>query len=126
MTGGRGQKHIDDAFAVWRARSAHAWELDLSMLTAANIAVRRPLLPDSRAAGAKDALGQVRSQGADHRRVACTWPSVGSSRRPARAVQIAVLDDHGADVGAVTVRDQLEGLPVLAGPAVDRLDGRRR
>ena len=35
-------QHIDAAFALWRRRSAIAWELDLSILIKAGIAVMKP------------------------------------------------------------------------------------
>jgi hypothetical protein len=39
--GGR-PRHIDAAFALWRQRSAAAWDLDLSILTAAGVSLARP------------------------------------------------------------------------------------
>ena len=38
-------QHIDAAFALWRRRSAIAWELDLSILVRAGVAVTKPLPP---------------------------------------------------------------------------------
>jgi hypothetical protein len=38
----RAAEHVAVAFEVWEARSRRVWELDLSMLTGAGIAVRRP------------------------------------------------------------------------------------
>lgn len=35
-------QHIDAAFALWRRRSAIAWELDLSILVRADVAVAKP------------------------------------------------------------------------------------
>jgi hypothetical protein len=35
-------QHIDAAFALWRRRSAIAWELDLSILVRAGVAVTKP------------------------------------------------------------------------------------
>ena len=35
-------QHIDAAFALWRRRSAIAWELDLSILVRADVAVTKP------------------------------------------------------------------------------------
>jgi hypothetical protein len=35
-------QHIDAAFALWRRRSAIAWELDLSILVGASVAVTKP------------------------------------------------------------------------------------
>ena len=42
MTAAVGQRHIDAAFALWRQRSAAAWDLDLSILTAAGVSLARP------------------------------------------------------------------------------------
>lgn len=38
-------QHIDAAFALWRRRSGTAWELDLSILVRAGVAVTKPLPP---------------------------------------------------------------------------------
>jgi hypothetical protein len=40
MSAADGEKHIDAAFALWRQRSAAAWDLDLSILTAAGVSAR--------------------------------------------------------------------------------------
>jgi hypothetical protein len=40
--------HIDRAFALWEARSAHEWRLDLGMLTNAGIKVVEPPAPGCR------------------------------------------------------------------------------
>ena len=42
-------RHIDSAFAVWEQRSARTWDLDLSILTAAGVALARPDSPARRA-----------------------------------------------------------------------------
>ena len=41
-TGNQTGEHIGAAFMLWRHRSQFAWELDLSILTAAGIALRQP------------------------------------------------------------------------------------
>jgi hypothetical protein len=42
------QDHIDNAFRLWRTRSASDWTLDVSMLTAVGIAVTQPPAPEDR------------------------------------------------------------------------------
>lgn len=39
------REHVDAAFALWARRSSRTWDLDLSILTDAGVAVRRP--PDA-------------------------------------------------------------------------------
>ncbi|MEU1661536.1 DUF5710 domain-containing protein [Streptomyces griseofuscus] len=48
MDGVTARRHIDTAFALWRRRSAHAWTLDLSILTDAGVTVQRPPSADKR------------------------------------------------------------------------------
>jgi Domain of unknown function (DUF5710) len=40
MSAADGQRHIDAAFGLWQQRSAGAWDLDLSILTAAGVSAR--------------------------------------------------------------------------------------
>ena len=42
MAAAQADAHIKDAFAVWRARSVREWDLDISMISKAGIAVRPP------------------------------------------------------------------------------------
>ncbi|WP_185893245.1 hypothetical protein [Streptomyces sp. WAC08241] len=42
MDGITARRHVDAAFATWRRRSQVSWKLDLSILTDAGIAIRRP------------------------------------------------------------------------------------
>ncbi len=42
MTTAAARAHVDDAFALWRARSARTWTLDLAALTAAGITLAPP------------------------------------------------------------------------------------
>ncbi|MGH9214185.1 MAG: DUF5710 domain-containing protein [Acidimicrobiales bacterium] len=44
-TTSRAEAHVTDAFAIWRARSAKDWTLDLSILTDAGVSLRPP--PDA-------------------------------------------------------------------------------
>jgi hypothetical protein len=57
MTPAQATRHIAAAFALWRTRSARAWTLDLSMLTAAGVTLTPP--PDDRAAAAEESLRQA-------------------------------------------------------------------
>jgi hypothetical protein len=41
--------HVDQAFALWEARSARTWDLDLSILTGAGVELARPVSPARRA-----------------------------------------------------------------------------
>ena len=43
------EAHVDEAFSLWEQRSARTWDLDLSILTAAGVALARPDSPDRRA-----------------------------------------------------------------------------
>lgn len=54
-------EHIDNAFVLWDRRSRRAWELDLSMLTAAGVGVRRPEPAHLRPAAAERALRAVQT-----------------------------------------------------------------
>jgi hypothetical protein len=48
------QDHVDDAFRLWRIRSASDWALDIGMLTAVGISAIKPPTPEERRrAGAK-------------------------------------------------------------------------
>jgi hypothetical protein len=49
LPAGKAGEHIDTAFALWRRRSAITWELDLSILLKANIAVTKPPSASERA-----------------------------------------------------------------------------
>lgn len=51
-------RHISQAFALWRARSAREWELDLSILTNARVTLAPP--PPDRIAAAGESLRQAR------------------------------------------------------------------
>jgi hypothetical protein len=42
LSADQASQHIDAAFALWRRRSAIAWELDLSILIKADITVTKP------------------------------------------------------------------------------------
>lgn len=50
-------RHISQAFALWRARTAREWELDLSILTDAGVTLAQP--PANRAAAAEASLRQL-------------------------------------------------------------------
>jgi hypothetical protein len=50
------EAHVNEAFRVWQLRSARAWELDLSMLTAAGITPAPPPGAGDRAAVAEQTL----------------------------------------------------------------------
>lgn len=65
MTEAQARRHVDEAFAVWEARSRVAWTLDLSMLTAAGVRLAPPPRAVERAAVATRQLGEER--GADRR-----------------------------------------------------------
>lgn len=65
MTEAQARRHVDEAFAVWEARSRVAWTLDLSMLTAAGVRLAPPPRAVERAAVAAQQLGEER--GADRR-----------------------------------------------------------
>ena len=52
--------HVDDAFALWRARSLRSWSLDLAPLTTAGVTLAQPPDPLSRAAEAARALRDLR------------------------------------------------------------------
>lgn len=65
MTEAQARRHVDEAFAVWEARSRMAWTLDLSMLTAAGVRLAPPPRAVERAAVAARQLGEER--GADRR-----------------------------------------------------------
>lgn len=65
MTEAQARRHVDEAFAVWEARSRVAWTLDLSMLTAAGVRLAPPPRAVERAAVAARQLGEER--GADRR-----------------------------------------------------------
>lgn len=56
MSGEKAEAHVDDAFAVWRQRSAHTWTLDLGMLTDVGVTVARPPKAGERAAIAEQTL----------------------------------------------------------------------
>lgn len=52
--------HVDDAFALWRARSRRSWSLDLSPLTAVGLTLTQPPDPSSRTAVADRLLRDLR------------------------------------------------------------------
>ena len=54
MSRAQAQAHVREAFQTWQARSEKTWELDLTMLTGAGIAVRPPPEADQRARLASD------------------------------------------------------------------------
>lgn len=54
------QDQIDDAFRLWRIRSASDWTLDVTMLTAVGISVSKPLTPQERRRAAADILSSGR------------------------------------------------------------------
>jgi hypothetical protein len=54
LTRPQAEAHVRQAFAIWQARSARTWELDLTMLTGAGIAVRPPPDAGGRARRASD------------------------------------------------------------------------
>ncbi|RZT75509.1 hypothetical protein EV383_6250 [Pseudonocardia sediminis] len=58
MTRGQTQDHIDTAFALWQARSARTWELDLRILTAAGVTLAAPLDHRQRADVAHELVSQ--------------------------------------------------------------------
>lgn len=49
----QGHRHIEDAFALWEARSERDWELDLSILEAIGVRVARPEVLGDRAGEAR-------------------------------------------------------------------------
>lgn len=65
MTEAQARRHVDEAFAVWEARSRVAWTLDLSMLTDAGVRLAPPPRAVERAAVAARQWGEER--GADRR-----------------------------------------------------------
>jgi Domain of unknown function (DUF5710) len=54
------EARVDEAFDVWQHRSARTWDLDLSILTAAGVALARPVSPAHRAEVARDRLAAER------------------------------------------------------------------
>lgn len=58
--------HVEEAFALWKARSRQLWSLDLSPLTKAGITVARPPEPANRARAAEKQTRQ--------RRTPVLWP----------------------------------------------------
>ncbi|GIG66514.1 DUF5710 domain-containing protein [Phytomonospora endophytica] len=56
MSGAEADAHVEDAFAVWRRRSAHTWTLDLGMLTDVGVTVAPPPKPGERATIAEQTL----------------------------------------------------------------------
>ncbi|GAA1874327.1 hypothetical protein GCM10009751_37340 [Myceligenerans crystallogenes] len=51
--------HIAEAFHVWEERSRWTWDLDLSILTDAGVAIRRPPSPERRSTTARQTLEWV-------------------------------------------------------------------
>lgn len=56
MSPAQARKHVSDAFALWQQRSSVTWNLDLSLLTGAGIAIKRPPAAKDRAAVAASTL----------------------------------------------------------------------
>ena len=56
----RAAVHVGEAFALWEQRSARAWDLDLSILTAAGVALARPVSPADRVEIARERLAAER------------------------------------------------------------------
>jgi hypothetical protein len=56
MTAAQAAEHVERAFAVWARRSTRAWELDLTMLTAAGVRLVRPPQADDRVQVAEETL----------------------------------------------------------------------
>jgi len=63
MSAADGERHVDAAFALWRQRSATAWDLDLSILTDAGVSL-------ARAAGAGATRAQAAGRELHHARQA--------------------------------------------------------
>lgn len=63
--------HIDDAFALWEARSAVDWTLDISILTAVGISASKP--PTGQ--GRPDAAAQILSSNDNLYRAAELMPT---------------------------------------------------
>jgi hypothetical protein len=61
LSRGLAEAHIDEAFAVWQERSARTWDLDLSILTGAGIALAEPVSPARRAEIARARLAAERA-----------------------------------------------------------------
>lgn len=59
MSQAEAHAHVRDAFALWEARSERTWELDLSMLTDAGVAVRRPPAAGQRPDAARERLAAL-------------------------------------------------------------------
>ncbi|WP_209241362.1 DUF5710 domain-containing protein [Streptomyces oryzae] len=55
------EAHVRSAFALWRSRSAHEWDLDLSMLTGAGITVLPPPAAPEREKTARRTVRQERA-----------------------------------------------------------------
>lgn len=74
MTGTQAQQHVDAAFAVWSQRSARKWNLDLTILTDADIALSKPPSAEQRVAIADEELRQAQQRGSLEARPAQpTW-----------------------------------------------------
>ena len=52
--------HVDEAFAVWEARSARTWDLDLGILTSAGVELAQSVSPARRAEIAAERLADER------------------------------------------------------------------
>lgn len=102
--------HLQDAFALWEARSARRWELDLSMLTEAGVSVqRRPTAGERPAAvqaafaatddGIKERAAQrLRADGIRERAEARERPNSDPASYPA-LVTVATSQEPAGVVG---------------------------
>jgi hypothetical protein len=56
MSHDEAEQHVEAAFEIWHHRSLTSWNLDLTMLTGAGVAVRRPPARDDRLRAAEQGL----------------------------------------------------------------------
>ena len=77
------QHHVDEAFALWRKRSEHDWQLDLSILTNAGIGLMEPpSAPDRRGIAARG-IESTEPQRVEPPPAAAPLPSAGWYPDPA-------------------------------------------
>jgi hypothetical protein len=56
MSRDEAEQHVEAAFEIWHRRSLTTWDLDLTLLTSASVAVRRPPARDDRLDAAEQGL----------------------------------------------------------------------
>jgi hypothetical protein len=59
MSADQARQHVTAAFALWKERSATAWELDLSIITGAGITITKPPSSRERADAAEQAIRRL-------------------------------------------------------------------